>query len=170
VLRVHLCCGRSRIPGWLNVDIGQFGQEVVLDLNTPWTFAESGSVDLIYCKDGVEHMASVEHFLGEAARVLKAGARLHINVPHFRNPSAHRLTHHHLFSWSYWAAFPEAHDATQTLRVIANRLTLYDDTGIWRLVNALVNLSPKWWERLFYASNCDVVLERRPGTSESIPG
>jgi hypothetical protein len=51
-------------------------------------------------------MDSVEHFLIESERSLKLGGKLHVNVPHFKNPSAYRLTHRHLFCWSYWSAFP----------------------------------------------------------------
>ena len=158
--KVHLCCGKNQLPGWINVDVLDFGQEVICDLNGPWSFLSDNSVDQIFCKDGLEQMDSIEHFLMESERSLRRGGKLHVNVPHFKNPSAYRLTHRHLFSWGYWSAFPEPHDPAKSLRVISNRLTIYDDVPPWRWINAIMNVWPKMWERLLYVSNIDVVLQK----------
>lgn len=85
--KVHLCCGHTLLKGWINVDIGDFGQEIKADLTRRWDFFESDSVDHIYCKDGLEHQPSVEHFLAESARVLRPDGLLELWVPHFNlNP------------------------------------------------------------------------------------
>ena len=161
-MKVQLCCGPVLRPGWLNVDAVDFGQEVIADLNKHWFFLKDEEADYIYCKDGVEHLGSVEHFLQECARTLKPGGVLEINVPHFRNPSAYRLTHRHYFSWSYFDVFPEPHDTVQDLRVTSNRLVLADRGLLWRLANAIINLWPKQWERLLYVSNIEVRLTKVP--------
>ena len=135
-MKVHLCCGPLVRPGWLNVDALEFGQEVVADLNNPWSFLKDDEADYIYCKDGVEHLESAKHFLRECARTLKSGGVLEINVPHLKNPSAYRLTHRHLFSWSYFEIFPEPHDSVQNLRMTSNLLVLAN-RGL------LMNYSPK---------------------------
>ncbi len=160
-MKLHLCCGPVLLNGWTNVDLIDFGQEVVADLNQPWTFAADGSVDEIRCDDGFEHVDSAEHFLAEAARVLRSGGTLRIWVPHFKNPAAYRMTHLRFISWNMFAVFPEPHDRTQTLRVVSNRLFIgRKESAVWRPVHALINSAPKWWERLFYASNVEVVFAK----------
>ncbi|MBS0168633.1 MAG: methyltransferase domain-containing protein [Nitrospira sp.] len=162
-MRVHLCCGPiDKMEGWVNVDACNFGQEVVADIAKHWEFASDGAVSEIYCKDGFEHVDSAEHFLGEVARVLHAGGRLTIWVPHYKNPSAYRMTHKRLLSWSYFNAFPEPHDAVQDLRVISNKIYIgHKESKIWAVVHVLINLIPKWWERIGYVSNIEVVFEKR---------
>jgi SAM-dependent methyltransferase len=144
------------------VDIGNFGQEVVADLSKPWTFLETSTVDHVYCKDGFEHQKNLQHFLAEAARVLKPGGTLEVWVPHFKNPSAYRMTHTAYFSWSCFKAYPEPHDPEQSLKVIRNRLYIgWATSTVWKPIHAIVNLFPKWWERLFYVSNIQVIFEKR---------
>lgn len=160
--KIHLCCGPVRLKGWINVDLLDFGQEVTADLSRKWDFLCDESVDHILCKDGFEHQESVEHFLQEASRVLKPSGTLEIWVPHYKNPSAYRMTHLHWFSWSYFNAYPEPHDRVQGLKVISNKLYIgKKQSRWWRPVHALINLFPKWWERLFYVSNVEVVLQKR---------
>lgn len=161
-MKLHLCCGPiNLLPGWINVDACNFGQEVTADLSQPWLFAKDASIEQILCEDGFEHLPSAEHFLAESARVLTPGGTLTIWVPHYKNPSAYRVTHLRLCSWNYFSVFPEAHDATQSLRVIRNRLFIGSrHSGPWTPFHWLINLMPKWWERFFYASNIEVVMEK----------
>jgi predicted SAM-dependent methyltransferase len=162
--KVHLCCGPEIWGnGWTNVDAIDFGGNIVADLGKPWTFAEDHSVDEIVCNDGFEHMIDVEHFLEQCARVLKPGGTVRLWVPHYKSPSAYRITHKTLYSWSLWNAYPEPHDRTKTLRVKSNRLFIgRRDSTIAKPFHAIINLFPKWWERLAYVSNVEVVLERVP--------
>jgi predicted SAM-dependent methyltransferase len=149
------------MKGWVNVDAYDFGQQVVANLDKRWDFAEDGAVSEIYCKDGFEHVESAEHFLSEAARLLRVGGTLTIWVPHFKNPSAYRMTHKRVLSWSYFHGFPEPHDAVQKLRVISNKIYIsHKGSKSWKIVHALINLVPKWWERIGYVSNIEVVFER----------
>jgi predicted SAM-dependent methyltransferase len=161
-LKLNLCCGPDKWLGWTNVDAVDFGQEVVANLSTRWDFAASNSVDAIECKDGFEHVPSAEHFLEESARVLKPGGTLSIWVPHYKNPSAYRLTHLRLMSWSFFDVFPEAHDRVQNLAVISNKLYIgRRDSRCFAPLHALINLAPRWWERVAYASNIAVVFQKR---------
>lgn len=158
-MKMHLCCGPQLMKGWVNVDAVDFGQEIVADIEKPWSFAADGSASEIYCKDGFEHVESVEHFLGEAARILKNGGILTIWVPHFKNPSAYRMTHRRLLSWSYFHAFPEPHDAVKNLRVVSNKIYVgHKNSMTWAPVHVMINLIPKWWERTAYVSNIEAVF------------
>ena len=161
--RLHLCCGPCLLKGWVNVDAGHFGQEVTADLNRRWDFADDTSVSYILCKDGLEHQDSVEHFLSEAARVLRPRGMLEVWIPHYKNPSAYRLTHRHWFSWSYFDVYPEAHDLVQNLRVVSIKLFIgRKNSRVWYPVHCLINRAPKWWERLCYVSNIEVVFRKEP--------
>ena len=161
-VRLHLCCGKDIRKNWFNVDMIDFGQEIVADVEQHWSFADPGSVDQIYCKDGFEHVDSAEHFLKEAARVLKPGGTLHMLVPHYKNPSAYRMSHKRLLSWSYFNVFPEPHDKVQNLRVVSNKIIVgREESPLWKPFHYLVNKFPKWFERLFYVSNIEVVLQKR---------
>ncbi len=160
-MKVHLCCGPQEYPGWLNVDAVDFGFNRVADHGKSWDFVEPGSVDYILCKDGFEHMDSPEHFLEQAARVLKVGGKVEIWVPHFKNPSAYRITHRTYYAWSLFDAYPEPHDRTKNLRVVSNRIYVgHKDSRLFAPVHAIANRFPKWFERLFYVSNVETILER----------
>jgi predicted SAM-dependent methyltransferase len=162
-MKIHLCCGPQIMKGWINVDAHDFGQEVVADIEKRWDFADDGSASAIYCKDGFEHVESAEHFLSEAARALQPGGTLTIWVPHYKNPSAYRMTHRRFLSWSYFDAFPEPHDAVQDMRVSSNRIYIgRKESKAWGFVHALINRIPKWWERVGYVSNIEVVFTKMP--------
>jgi predicted SAM-dependent methyltransferase len=147
--------------GWTNVDAIDFGFNVVADLGKEWTFAPTGSVEYILCKDGFEHMDSTAHFLTQAAKILQPGGRLELWLPHFKNPSAYRLTHRTYYSWNLWAVFPEPHDAVQNLKVVSNRIYVgRKESRALAPVNWLANQNPLWWERLLYVSNVEVILAK----------
>jgi predicted SAM-dependent methyltransferase len=160
-MKIHLCCGKDIRNGWINVDAIDFGQEVIADIEQRWSFAANESVDHIYCKDGFEHVNSAEHLLEEAARVLKPGGMLQIWVPHYKNPSAYRMTHKRLLSWSYFDAFPEPHDRVQNLKVISNKIFVgHKESRPWRPLHYVANRCPRWFERLFYVSNVEVIFQK----------
>ncbi|MBM3281761.1 MAG: hypothetical protein FJY86_00245 [Candidatus Diapherotrites archaeon] len=159
-MHYHLCCGPQKIlPGWINVDREKFGQEVVADINKPWSFSKPGSAEYILIEDGLEHVESLEHFLESASRILKVGGTLEIQVPHFKNPSAYRFTHRHFFSHSMFTIFLEPHDRVQDLRVTKIHL-LVDKRFPLSLLDIFANAFPAIWERFFYVSGIRVWLTK----------
>lgn len=84
MIRLHLGCGRVRLPGYINVDI-QDGPAVdrVADLHAlPW---DDASVDMVYSCAAIEHFGRHEwgDVLKEWARVLKPGALLRLSTADF---------------------------------------------------------------------------------------
>lgn len=154
-LKLQLCCGKDLKQGWVNVDYGNFGQEVKADLNKRWGFAKDNSVDYIYCKDGLEHLESAVHFLSECGRILKKGGIAEIIVPHFKNPSAYHITHHQWFSWRGFQRYPLPTEKSD-LKLIQNKLIIEDNIPP---LNWLANISPVWWEKFFYV--CGLHLKFR---------
>lgn len=158
-MKYHLCCGPKLKEGWINVDRVSFGQEVKADINKEWKFAKPDSADYILIEDGLEHVDSLEHFLKNASRILKEGGTLEIQVPHFKSPSAYRVSHKHYFSHSLFFTFPEPHDDVQNLRVEKIKL-IVDNRAPLSILNPLANLFPKYWERFCYVSGLRVWMKK----------
>ena len=160
--KLHLCCGFDYKEGFVNIDNIPGGvQDVRADLNKQWDFAKTNSADYIYIKDGLEHLDSLEHFFKEAARALKPGGKLEIWVPHYKSPSAYKITHKTFLSWSTFDSFPEPHDPVKNLRVVSNRLIVEPRVFPFTMLNPIANIMPKFWERLFYVSSIRVVLQKK---------
>lgn len=84
MIKLHLGCGKIRLPGYVNVDI-QPGSAVdrVADLRAlPW---EDASVDMVYSCAAIEHFGRREWIgvLREWARVLKPGGLLRLSTADF---------------------------------------------------------------------------------------
>ena len=84
-LRLNCGCGSDLLDGWINVDKFQIGDATVMDLEAlPWPF-EDDSVDEVLMKHVLEHLRDTVGILREVYRVCRAGARVHIIVPHPRH-------------------------------------------------------------------------------------
>lgn len=84
MIKLHLACGKIRLPDYVNVDI-QYGSavDVVADLRTlPW---RAGTIDMVYSCSAIEHFGRREWttVLQEWARVLKPGGLLRISTADF---------------------------------------------------------------------------------------
>ena len=73
--KLHVGCGRHRLPGWMNHD-------KQLDIRHPLPFPD-GTLRFILAEHVVEHVTPAEawHFFKEARRVLKKGGVLRVSVP-----------------------------------------------------------------------------------------
>ena len=81
--RLNCGCGSDLLPDWLNVDKFQIGDATVMDLEAlPWPF-EDDSVDEVLMNHVLEHLRDTVGIL--FYRVCRAGARVHIIVPHPRH-------------------------------------------------------------------------------------
>lgn len=116
--RINICCGRSVIEGWWNVDIHPWpgvNETVNLDKDWPW---EDDCVDEIFAKDAVEHLRDPIHVMNEAWRVLKPGGIFTIIVPStdgrgaFQDPTHVSFWNENSFLYydveqeEYWAQYP----------------------------------------------------------------
>lgn len=89
-MKLNLGCGMRKKDGWVNVDkFAACEPDQILDLEAlPWPWADSsvGEVALIHV---LEHVGQqVDTYLGivkELWRVCRDGARIEIQVPHFRH-------------------------------------------------------------------------------------
>jgi SAM-dependent methyltransferase len=83
--RLNLGCGTDIRPGWVNLDSSPTipGVDVVHDLDQHWLPFRDESFSSILARDVLEHVANPVDTLRELHRVLEAGGRLTVRVPHF---------------------------------------------------------------------------------------
>lgn len=94
-------CGGNKIAGATGVDRLKLpGVDVVCDFESgPLPFA-ANSVDVIYSRHTLEHLADLERILREFLRVLKPDGKLFVTVPHFSNSLAYSdYTHKRFFGY-----------------------------------------------------------------------
>ncbi|MFO1315528.1 MAG: methyltransferase domain-containing protein [Burkholderiales bacterium] len=110
-LNLNLGCGRSPLPGWVNVDIAALpGIDVVADLDTcrtqPLPFAD-GSVSRMQMLHVLEHIKDTLALMQELHRIAEPGARLLIRSPYGSSDDAYEDPTHvqRLFmnSFAYFA-------------------------------------------------------------------
>jgi predicted SAM-dependent methyltransferase len=84
MIKLHLGCGKKRLPGYINVDILDADSvDVRADLRAlPWA---TGTVDLVYSCAAIEHFGRREwrDVLKEWARILKPGGLLRLSTADF---------------------------------------------------------------------------------------
>lgn len=88
-LRLHLGCGPTRLPGWVNLDLVGSRADLYWHLGAGLPFAD-GSARAVFAEHLLEHL-SLEGAIGlveEAARVLAPGGVLRVGVPDFRRYAA----------------------------------------------------------------------------------
>ena len=84
-LKLHLCCGDKKIPGFMGVDIRRDVNPDILGSIEDLSMIESESVDEIYFCHGLEHIeiAKSKGCLRELNRVLKKSGVLRLALPNF---------------------------------------------------------------------------------------
>lgn len=83
-MKINLGCGTDIRPGYINADVARLpGVDVVLDLSKSFLPFADGSMDEVFCKDVIEHVAPLVPLLREIHRVLKIEGRAEFQVPHF---------------------------------------------------------------------------------------
>jgi SAM-dependent methyltransferase len=110
-VRLNLGCGRSSLPGWVNLDCVDLpGVDVVADLNdcrkTPLPFPDN-SVDEFYLSHVIEHIADTLALMQELHRIGKPGAKLVARTPYGSSDDAWEDPTHvrpyFIQSWGYFS-------------------------------------------------------------------
>jgi predicted SAM-dependent methyltransferase len=81
--KLNVGCGLDIRPGWVNLDMVDYGGNQIVDLNKyPWPFPEN-HFDYIYCSHILEHMGNFNAVVTELFRVGKPDGILEVRVPFF---------------------------------------------------------------------------------------
>jgi len=96
-MKLHLACGKIRLPGYINIDIQPSSTvDVVADIrDLPY---KKNSVDEIYCCAALEHFGrnEVSSLLGHWHTILKPGGLLRLSTTDFEAVCEHYLNIHNL--------------------------------------------------------------------------
>ena len=150
---LNLGCGRKLMEDAVNMDISpDVGADVVHDLeNFPWPLP-SNTFREVYAFDVIEHLDSVPSTMEEIHRVCRAGARVHITVPHFSSANAFTdPTHRHQLSYFSFDYFDADH-----------QLAFYSKARLKRRRVQIV-FYPTWPNKIVHrlANRCPAAYERR---------
>ena len=167
--RLNLGSGTDIRAGWVNLDRSALpGIDVVHDLEkVPLPFP-SETFDYVLCQDVLEHVDYIP-LLRDIWRIMKAGATLHIRVPHFSSSSAYGdPTHKRFFSSDTFYFFVADNDRSYYFDFSFARMEamrIYFGSRVYRPLEWFVNLSRKTQTiyetsplRSFPATNVEVDL------------
>lgn len=123
-MKVIIGAGEVKVNGWVSLDIDASTRpDVLADANKRLPFGD-GEVEVIKMDYVIEHLKDLNHFFGEANRVLKRGgvleiqtcnfffwrARLSYLLGSFHNTSAFSVWHCWLFKPSQLQLIATSHD------------------------------------------------------------
>ena len=97
-MKLNLGARDRKVAGFQSVDIAP-PADIIADLSQPWPWPDS-SIDVVLAQDIFEHLPDKIHTMNELWRVMKPGARAHIEVPTVRGVGAVCDPTH----CSYWSA------------------------------------------------------------------
>jgi SAM-dependent methyltransferase len=149
---LNLGCGRRRVEGAVNVDLtARTGPDVVHDLNVrPWPLPADHFRE-VWARDVIEHLEDTFGIFEEIHRVARAGAKVHVTVPHFSSADAYSdPTHRRFFGRASLDFLDGSHEnsfyTAARFRERAARI-IFRPTLTNRLVSRLANRRPAAYER-----------------------
>lgn len=84
-MKLNIGCGNDLKEGYINLDIVDYGGNVIHDINTfPYPF-EANTFDEIFASHVLEHLDNFHKTITELYRILKPNGRLIVYAPFFLN-------------------------------------------------------------------------------------
>lgn len=102
-LKVILGCGNQRKEGWIGLDKGDYGQEIIRDIKKGLPFCDN-SCEALVADQLLEHIQLNEDFIfmmNECLRVLKPGGIFEIWSPNYQSETAFKDPTHCRFITKY---------------------------------------------------------------------
>jgi predicted SAM-dependent methyltransferase len=165
--RLNVGCGLDIRPGWVNLDVVDYGGNAITDLNKyPWSFPDS-HFDEVYASHILEHLPNFNAVVTEIWRISKPGALFTVKVPFFlstkyfsepdhRTPFGIRsfdnyedVTGRELKFYEQWKLGHRTnYNSPARFRVESKRFHMSNFAAL-RWLNAVINLEPVIYERFF---------------------
>ncbi len=148
--RLNMGCGRDMRPGFVNADSKRLeGVDVLCDFSRfPWPFKDD-CFDEVLAVHIIEHLPNTIRTMEEVHRVTRPGARIVIEVPHYKHVNAYKdPTHVKLFSeetFDYFGKDERSYYTTARFRVA--RVEKFHDSVIDRFVKRPFPRILPWVER-----------------------
>lgn len=98
MIELNLGCGKEIKRDSYNLDIKDFGQEYIRDVDNECLPFCDNSIDIVFCKHAFEHFKESRWVLDEMLRVLTDTGYAEIIVPHYKGKGAYQIGHEKYFS------------------------------------------------------------------------
>jgi len=148
--KLNMGCGTDSRPGYVNVDsVGLPGVDVVCDFShVPWPFRDN-AFDEVIAIHVLEHLPNTLRTMEEMHRITSPGARVVIEVPHYKHVNAYRdPTHVRFFAETSFDYFgKDARSYYSRARFDVVRVDKTYDELIDRFVRRPFPRILKWVER-----------------------
>ena len=107
--KVNIGCGEDFSEDLIGIDMYDYGQQHILDVEKDPLPFDDDSIDKILANHSVEHFRDCQFIFNEAWRVLRKGGEFEIKVPNFMWQGAHKPVHfqHCTLSWFDWFRRPK---------------------------------------------------------------
>ncbi|HRI71762.1 MAG TPA: hypothetical protein PK156_46335 [Polyangium sp.] len=153
-LRLNLGCGRSPLPGWINIDSAALPEvDVVVDLESGSLPFESDSMTEIVGSHVLEHIRNSLGLMQELHRLAKPNAKAIFRVPYGSSDDADAdPTHVRRYVWDSWGYFSQPYywradygyrgdwEVEEILLIVSNEYKNKPWNEIYRAVQTLRNV------------------------------
>ncbi len=154
-------CGRNKIKGAIGIDVDKDSQaDIIHDLNRYPYPVEANSVDMLYAKHIIEHLADPQAFVQEIYRILRPAGKALIETPHFSSYVAYSEPGHRIFCSYFMFSNMISHTK---FKIIKHEITFYKTFRFFG-IKFLANKSPRnyerFWTYIFPAENIKILIEK----------
>jgi len=167
--KLNVGCGKDIRPGWVNLDLIDYGGNQITDLNQyPWPFPEN-HFDHVLCSHVLEHMNNFNAVVTELYRVAKPNATIEVRVPFFLSTKYYSEPDHRipfgirsfdnyeeiggrkLKFYEKWKLGHRTNYNSPARFVVLEKRFHVSNFALLRWTNFLVNLEPVMFERFLAA-------------------
>ena len=165
--RLNLGCNTDVRPGWVNVDITDYGGNEIVDLNAgPWPWADD-RFEEIFASHVLEHLDNFNAVVNELWRVSRPGGLIEVRVPFFlstkfysepdhRIPFGIRsfdnyesLTGRKLKFYEQWKLQARTNYESEARFTVESKRFHFSNFPVLRWLNGPINIEPVIFERFF---------------------
>ncbi len=165
--KLNVGCGKFILPGYTNLDIVDYGGNMLHDLNSyPYPF-EDNEFDEVLCSHILEHLADFHKPVTELYRITKPGGIINVYVPFFLNTKYFGEPDHKIpFSirsfdnyediskrklkfYEQWKLTHRTnYEGKARFEILTKRFHV-SNFAVLKWMNAIVNIEPVMYERFF---------------------